>query len=118
MQKGAKVRSSLASAPRRVLVGFVAAILTLVIVSAATLYGLSRRTADGESVRNTFSVLRTTEELTSAVSRILGAAHRMESMIRDLLDYSRLELKLSLPLDVRPSNVHDSALASSRNFAR
>jgi signal transduction histidine kinase len=68
MQKFAKVRSSLAWAPRRVLVGFVAAILTLVIVSAATLYGLSRRTADGESVRNTFSVLRTTEELIADVS--------------------------------------------------
>jgi signal transduction histidine kinase len=41
-----------------------------------------------------------------AVTRILGAAHRMEKMIRDLLDYSRIELQMALPLDIRPSDVN------------
>jgi signal transduction histidine kinase len=30
----------------------------------------------------------------------------MEKMIRDLLDYSRIELHIGLPLDIRPSDVH------------
>jgi signal transduction histidine kinase len=42
------------------------------------------------------------------VSRILSAANRMETMIRDLLDYSRIELHIALPLDVRPSSAHES----------
>jgi signal transduction histidine kinase len=42
----------------------------------------------------------------TAISRILGAAHRMEKMIRDLLDYSRIELQMGLPLVVRPSDVN------------
>jgi signal transduction histidine kinase len=63
-----KLRNSLAAVPRRVLAGFAIAILTLFLVSAVTLVGLSRRTADGESVRNTFVVLRTTQELIVDVS--------------------------------------------------
>src|SRR4051794_34372695 len=62
------VRSSLAAVPRRVVLGFVIAILTLVIVSGVTLIALSKRTADGESVRHTFLVLRTTQDLLVDVS--------------------------------------------------
>jgi signal transduction histidine kinase len=62
------LRASLAVVPRRVLVGFVVAIATLIIVSGVTLYGLSKRNSDGETVRRTFQVLRTTEELIADVA--------------------------------------------------
>jgi signal transduction histidine kinase len=68
MLEGRNLRSSLAAVPRRVLAGFAIAILTLLIVSAVTLAGLSRRTADSESVRHTFLVLRTTQDLIVDVS--------------------------------------------------
>lgn len=42
----------------------------------------------------------------SAIGRILAAAYRMDKMIRDLLDYSRIELEMALHLDIRPSDVH------------
>jgi signal transduction histidine kinase len=68
MPDGRNLRNLLAAVPGRVLAGFAIAILTLVIVSGVTLFGLSRRTADGESVRQTFVALRTTQELISDVS--------------------------------------------------
>jgi signal transduction histidine kinase len=39
------------------------------------------------------------------VARIVAAVSRMDRMIRDLFDYSRIELRLALPLDIRPSDV-------------
>ncbi|HEX9298150.1 MAG TPA: ATP-binding protein, partial [Polyangiaceae bacterium] len=41
----------------------------------------------------------------TAISRIIKTADRMERMIRDLLDFSRIELRISLPLDIRPSDI-------------
>jgi signal transduction histidine kinase len=52
----------------------------------------------------------------SQVSRILAATHRMEGMIRDLLDYSRLELRLALPLDLRPASIHESCTRIIEEF--
>lgn len=42
----------------------------------------------------------------NAVGRILAATYRMDKMIRDLLDYSRIELEVALPLEIGPSDVH------------
>src|SRR5262249_14000218 len=53
---------------------------------------------------------------TSPVSRILSASNRMESMIRDLLDYSRIELRIALPLDIRPANAHESCARIVEEF--
>jgi signal transduction histidine kinase len=73
----------------------------------------------GHDLRNPLSVvmisasqLAKTTELAdrrpSPVARILAASNRMEGMIRDLLDYSRIELRIALPLDVRPASVHEN----------
>jgi signal transduction histidine kinase len=70
----------------------------------------------GHDLRNPLSVVMmsaaqlgrltdATDRRQNAISRILGSAHRMERMIRDLLDYSRIELQMGLPLIVRPSDV-------------
>jgi signal transduction histidine kinase len=42
----------------------------------------------------------------STIGRILAATYRMDKMIRDLLDYSRIELEMALPLEVRASDIH------------
>jgi signal transduction histidine kinase len=39
------------------------------------------------------------------VARIVAAVSRMDRMIRDLFDYSRIELRLALPLEIRPSDI-------------
>jgi signal transduction histidine kinase len=44
----------------------------------------------------------------NAVGRILAATYRMEKMIRDLLDYSRIELEMTPPLKIQPSDIHSS----------
>jgi signal transduction histidine kinase len=44
----------------------------------------------------------------TSIGRIMTAAHRMEKMIRDLLDYSRIELNMGLPLEIKPSDIHSS----------
>jgi signal transduction histidine kinase len=74
----------------------------------------------GHDLRNPLSVVtmsatqlaRSSEQngrRAAPISRILAAAHRMEGMIRDLLDYSRIELHIALPLDIRPASAHESA---------
>src|SRR6185503_10659836 len=63
MAEKRNLRASLGAVSPRVLVGFAVAVLTLFVVSAVTLFALSRRTADVASVRHTFSVLRSIEEL-------------------------------------------------------
>jgi signal transduction histidine kinase len=50
----------------------------------------------------------------ATAARIVAAASRMDRMIRDLLDYSRIELRLVLPLDIRPAEVDASCARSSR----
>src|SRR3954452_22890252 len=63
MPEKRNLRTSLNAISPRVLVGFAVAVLILFIVSGATLFALSRRTADVASVRHTFAVLRAIEEL-------------------------------------------------------
>jgi len=47
----------------------------------------------------------TSDRRQSSISRIISSADRMEKMIRDLLDFSRIELRIALPLDIRPSDI-------------
>ena len=104
-------------------------LLALILAAAAVTFrdaGEKARTVEfqrrilgmvGHDLRNPLSVVmmsatqlaKTTEvddRRQHAITRIMGATHRMEKMIRDLLDYSRIELHIALPLDVRPSDVH------------
>src|SRR5262249_58642711 len=41
----------------------------------------------------------------ATVARIVAAVNRMDRMIRDLFDYSRIELRLALPLDIREADL-------------
>lgn len=68
MTQGRNPQELLLSTPRRVIGGFLLAILTLVIVCGVTLVGLSERSSNVKSVERTFSVLRTIEDLAAAVS--------------------------------------------------
>src|SRR6185369_2431407 len=68
MSQGRNPQELVLSTPRRVLGGFLLAILTLVIVCGVTLVGLSERTRNVSSVGGTFSVLRTIEDLVTDVS--------------------------------------------------
>ncbi|MET0594249.1 MAG: CHASE3 domain-containing protein, partial [Polyangiaceae bacterium] len=54
--------------PRRVIAGFVVAISTLILVTCATLLGLSERSRNVTSVEQTFSLLRTIDDLVADVS--------------------------------------------------
>lgn len=47
-----------------------------------------------------------TDRRQSAIGRILAASYRMDKMIRDLLDYSRIELEMALPLDVEAGDIN------------
>ena len=68
MSQGRNSQDPLLSTPRRVIGGFLLAILTLVLVGGATLVGLSERARNVNSVERTFSVLRTIEDLMTDVS--------------------------------------------------
>jgi signal transduction histidine kinase len=50
------------------------------------------------------------------IGRISAAANRMDRLIRDLLDCSRLELGISLPLDIRRGDAHKSCLRILEDF--
>jgi signal transduction histidine kinase len=67
MSQGRNPQELMLPTPRRVLGGFLLAILTLVIVCSVTLVGLSERTRNVNSVERTFSVLRTIEDLVADV---------------------------------------------------
>jgi signal transduction histidine kinase len=45
------------------------------------------------------------DRVRGSISKIIHAANRMEKLIRQLLDYSRIELRIGFPLDIRPSDV-------------
>src|SRR5262249_373972 len=73
----------------------------------------------GHDLRNPLSVvMMSADQLARSVdpgdkkqaplARIVAAVNRMERMIRDLLDYSPIELKLALPLDIRAADVGNS----------
>src|SRR5689334_18207016 len=68
MSQGRNPIEFLLSTPRRVLGGFLLAILMLVVVCGATVVGLSDRARNVTSVERTFSVLRTIEDLVTDVS--------------------------------------------------
>ena len=68
MSQGRNPEDLLQATPRRVIVGFVLAILTLVIVGGVTLVGLSERTQNVTKVERTFSVLRAIEDMATDVS--------------------------------------------------
>jgi signal transduction histidine kinase len=68
MSQGRNPQELVVATPRRVLAGFLLAILTLIVVSGATLVGLSDRARNVTSVERTFSVLRTIDDLVTDVS--------------------------------------------------
>jgi signal transduction histidine kinase len=68
MSQGRNPENLVLATPRRVIGGFVLAILTVLIVGGVTLVGLSERTRNVARVERTFAVLRTIEELTADVS--------------------------------------------------
>jgi signal transduction histidine kinase len=50
------------------------------------------------------------------LARITAATNRMERMIRDLLDCSRIELGIALPLEIRKGNADQSCLRIIEDF--
>jgi len=68
MSQGRNPQELVLSTPRRVLGGFLLAILTLVIVCGVTLVGLSERARNVTSVERTFSVLHMIEDLAGDVT--------------------------------------------------
>src|SRR5690242_3126812 len=68
MSQGRNPQEFLLATPRRVLGGFLLAIVMLVVVCGATVAGLSDRARNVTSVERTFSVLRTIEDLETDVS--------------------------------------------------
>jgi signal transduction histidine kinase len=61
--------------------------------------GLLDKLADSDGLRNPLGV--------RTLARIVHSAKRMERMIRDLLDYTRLHAGKGLPIFLAPANLHD-----------
>jgi signal transduction histidine kinase len=68
MSQGRNPEDLVRATPRRVIGGFLLAMLMVLIVGGVTLIGLSERTRNVAKVERTFSVLRTIEELATDVS--------------------------------------------------
>jgi signal transduction histidine kinase len=105
-----------------------AVLLTLILAAAALAYRDAARKARavqfqrrvlgmvGHDLRNPLSVVTMSathlamsrdlsDRVQGSVAKIIHAANRMEKLIRQLLDYSRIELRIGFPLDIRPSDV-------------
>ena len=61
--------------------------------------GLLEKLADVDGLRSSLGV--------RTLARIVHSAQRMERLIRDLLDYTRLRAGKGLPLFLAPANLHD-----------